>query len=39
LQFELLANNNCWGSVTGLMVNGQKHYPAYTTNYDSKGKK
>jgi hypothetical protein len=39
LQFELLANGNCWGNVVNLMVNGQKHYPVYTTNYDSTGKK
>jgi hypothetical protein len=39
LQFELLANGDCWGSVANLMVNGQKHYPVYTTNYDSTGKK
>jgi hypothetical protein len=39
LQFELLANGNCWGNVVNLMVNGAKHYPVYTTNYDSTGKK
>jgi hypothetical protein len=39
LQFELLANGNCWGAVTNLKVNGAKHSPVYTTNYDSSGKK
>jgi hypothetical protein len=39
VQFELLANGECWGSVNNLMVNGQKHFPVYTTNYDSTGKK
>jgi hypothetical protein len=39
LQIELLANGNCWGSVSNLTVNGVKHYPVYSTNYDKTGKK
>jgi hypothetical protein len=39
LQFELLTNGNCWGSVKNIQVNGAKHYPVYSTNYDKSGKK
>jgi hypothetical protein len=38
-QFELLANGGCWGSVKNIQVNGQKHFPVYSTNYDNSGKK
>jgi hypothetical protein len=39
-QFELLAYGNCWGSVANLRINGALgHFPIYSTNYDSSGKK
>jgi hypothetical protein len=39
LQFELLAYSGCYGAITDLVVNGQRHYPIYSTNYDGSGKR